>query len=67
VDLHLTAHQPSTDEKAVVDRELGAETGSNGRSAFGAHDTQRHNLLPTLHALQACVGFLSPGALNYVS
>ena len=67
MDLHLTAHHPSTDEKAVVDRELGADPGSNGRSAFGGHDTQRHKLLPVLHALQARVGFLSPGALNHVS
>jgi NADH-quinone oxidoreductase subunit F len=29
--------------------------------------SQRHKLLPVLHALQARVGFLSPGALNYVS
>ena len=48
MDLHLTAAQPTTEEKAAVDAELGApESGwaggsrqieKDGRSAFGGHE-----------------------------
>jgi len=79
VDLHLTAAQPTTEEKAAVDAELGApESGweggprqieEEGRAAFGGHEarSRRHLLLPTLHAIQARIGWISPGALNYAS
>jgi NADH-quinone oxidoreductase subunit F len=79
VDLHLTADQPTAEERAAVDAELGApesgwEGGSRrieqeGRTAFGGHEahSRRHLLLPVLHAIQARVGWISPGALNYVS
>jgi NADH-quinone oxidoreductase subunit F len=37
------------------------------RAAFnGAHD-RRHRLLPILHAIQSRIGWISPGALNYVA
>jgi NADH-quinone oxidoreductase subunit F len=79
VDLHLTAAQPTTEEKAAVDAELGApESGSEGgsrgigkegRAVFGEHEGRSHRylLLPVLHAIQARVGWISPGALNYVA
>jgi len=79
VDLHLTADQPTTEEKAAVDTELGvAESGweggtrrieKEGRAAFGGHEarSRQHLLLPVLHAIQAHIGWISPGALNYVS
>jgi NADH-quinone oxidoreductase subunit F len=79
VDLHLTAAQPTTEEKAAVDAELGApESGweggarridKEGRAAIGGHDarSRRHLLLPVLHAIQAHIGWISPGALNYAS
>jgi NADH-quinone oxidoreductase subunit F len=79
VDLHLTAAQPTTEEKAAVDAELGPpesgweggsrEIESEGRAAFGGYETRsrRHLLLPVLHAIQARIGWISPGALNYAS
>ena len=79
MDLHLTAAQPTTEEKAAVDTELGApESGwaggprrieKEGRAAFGGHNarSRRHLLLPVLHAIQARIGWISPGALNYAS
>ncbi len=79
MDLHLTAAQPTTEEKAAVDAELGApESGweggprrieKEGRAAFGGHEarSRRHLLLPVLHAIQARIGWISPGALNYAS
>ena len=56
MDLHLTADRPTPDETAAVERELGAE----------AHPP-RHKLLPVLHAIQAHIGFISPGAVNQVA
>jgi NADH-quinone oxidoreductase subunit F len=79
VDLHLTADRPTTEEKAAVDAELGGpESGweggerqiaKEGRAAFGGHEarSRRHLLLPVLHAIQAHIGWISPGALNYAS
>jgi NADH-quinone oxidoreductase subunit F len=69
---------PSTAERSAVDGLLGPpETGWVGGSERSAHDLrvvrggreareQRHLLLPALHALQAGVGWISRGGLNYV-
>jgi NADH-quinone oxidoreductase subunit F len=54
LDLHLTAAQASAEEKAAVDAELGSVP-------------RRDMLLPVLHAIQARVGWISPGVLNYAS
>jgi NADH-quinone oxidoreductase subunit F len=54
LDLHLTADQATSEEKAAVDAELGSRS-------------RRDSLLPVLHAIQARIGWISPGALNYVS
>lgn len=79
MDIHFTADEPSVEEKAAVDQELGRpDTGwdggkrqveSDGRVSFGGHDadSHRHKLLPTLHAIQARVGWISRGAINYAS
>src|SRR5579862_8944664 len=41
----------------------------DGRTAAGGHAarSERHRLLPALHAVHARAGWISPGALNYVS
>ncbi|MGH9688975.1 MAG: NAD(P)H-dependent oxidoreductase subunit E [Candidatus Acidiferrales bacterium] len=79
MDIHFTADQPSVEEKAAVDQELGTpetswegaerQIDSDGRVSFGGHDadSHRHKLLPTLHAIQARIGWISPGAINYTS
>ncbi len=79
MDLHLTAAQPTTEEKAAADAGLGApESGwaggsrrieKEGHAAFCGQEarSRRHLLLPVLHAIQARIGWISPGALNYVS
>ena len=79
MDLHLTAAKPTPEELAAVDAVLGsAESGwdggarqiaRDGRAAFGAQaaHSKRHLLLPALHAIQARIGWISPGALNYAS
>ena len=75
MDIHLTAAHASAGERAAVDAELGQpesgwdggqrNIGTDGRAAFGGHAADRHRLLPVLHAIQARIGWISPGALNY--
>jgi NADH-quinone oxidoreductase subunit F len=79
LDLHRTPDQPTSEEKAAIDSVLGnPESGWDGGSrqmeqdghvAFGGHESRgrRHLLLPVLHAVQDRIGWISPGALNYVS
>ncbi len=79
MDLHLSAAAPTDDERAAVDELLGAPLPSaseadvrveflDGRVARGGHEAQaqRTLLLPALHALQARIGWISEGGLNYV-
>ena len=77
MDVHLLDAEPTSEERAAVDAFLGppvsswvgADRTENGHSAHGGHSAraQRHQLLPTLHALHEHVGWISPGALNYVA
>jgi NADH-quinone oxidoreductase subunit F len=77
VDLRFLDAEPTTDERAAIDAFLGPPVSSwagadrveNGHSAHGGHAAraQRHQLLPTLHALSERNGWISPGALNYVA
>lgn len=79
MDLHLTNAKPTFEEKAAVDAVLGEPKSGwdggarqierDGRAAFGgeAQHSQRHLLLPILHAIQERVGWISHGALNYAS
>jgi len=77
VDLRLLDAEPTTDERAAIDAFLGppvsawagADRVENGHSAHGGHAAraQRHQLLPTLHALHERAGWISPGALSYIA
>jgi NADH-quinone oxidoreductase subunit F len=79
VDLHLNAAKPSPEERAAVDAVLknpaaipdnaAPQMVQEGRAAFNGRPTHstRHLLLPVLHAIQARMGWISPGALNYAS
>ncbi len=63
MDLHLTSDAATADERAAVDLALGpARDGVTG----AASRARRHLLLPTLHAVVDRIGWISPGALNYV-
>ncbi len=78
MDLHLTDAQPSEDERDAVDQLLGPPasswegaphaTASDEHLALGGHDarSRRHLLLPALHAVSDRVGWISPGAINYI-
>jgi NADH-quinone oxidoreductase subunit F len=77
VDVHLLDAEPTTAERDAIDTFLGPPVSSwvgadrvdNGHSAHGGHSAreQRHQLLPTLHALHEHAGWISPGALNYIA
>jgi NADH-quinone oxidoreductase subunit F len=76
VDLHLTADRASEIEEAAVDALLGppgsAWNGANGSRQADGHVAAgpwppRDLLLPVLHSIQARVGWISPGAINYVA
>jgi NADH-quinone oxidoreductase subunit F len=78
LDLHLTDAQATAEERAAVDSDLGVPESSwrggqrqtaDTRAAFSgaAAPGRRHRLLPVLHAIQNRIGWISPGALNYVA
>jgi NADH-quinone oxidoreductase subunit F len=79
VDLRLTAKAPATsEERAAVDAVLGPptsgweggeRTAADAHAAFGGHAARarRHLLITVLHAVQEAAGWISPGALDYVS
>ena len=78
MDLHLLDAEPTREERDAVDALLGPPlSGWDGGErdpvrdthvAFGGHAARsnRHMLLPALQAVQARVGWISEGALNYV-
>ncbi len=78
MDLHFTEDQPTVEERAAVDAELGPppsawvggarDVETDGRTSGGGLAAQaRHRLLPTLHSIQTRIGWISAGALNYAS
>ena len=78
MDLKLMQAEATADERAAVDELLGAPAsawdGAEERTTLdhrvarkGADAREdRHLLLPALHALQARMGWISPGGMNYV-
>ncbi len=80
MDLHLTDARPTDAEVAAVNGLLGPpqtswEGGTRAPADFhvaidrGYHDaaSRRHMLLPALSALQAEIGWISAGGLNYIA
>src|ERR1700722_12886563 len=78
MDLRLLLAVATDDEQAAVDAPLGPPPPGwgggtpgelvDGRIAHGGHEARdrRHLLLPALQAVQAHVGWISQGALNYI-
>lgn len=75
MDLHLTEHRATIAEQAAVDSVLSTQASAAGgqlprqsdkRVAFSSQ-IPRDLLLPVLHAIQARIGWISPGAINYVA
>jgi NADH-quinone oxidoreductase subunit F len=66
VDLRLPLAEPSDAEREAVDAVVGAQRADGGRVGRAERD-RRHLLLPALRAAQRRVGWVSEGALGYVS
>jgi NADH-quinone oxidoreductase subunit F len=78
MDLHLSAAEPTADERAAIDAVLGAPRSAWDGGERGAHRDyhtaeggrsardQRHFLVPALHAVQWRTGWVSEGALTYI-
>ncbi|HVO31090.1 MAG TPA: NAD(P)H-dependent oxidoreductase subunit E, partial [bacterium] len=80
MDIRVIGLPPSAAERSAVDSVLGApesgwvggtrDVAVDGRVAIGGLArirSRRDQLLPVLHAVQARVGWVSEGALNYIS
>ena len=79
MDQHLIPNAIASDEeRATLDALIGPPEslweGGSERSTFeghmgrGGHElrNQRQHLLPALQAMQSRIGYISPGALNYI-
>ena len=77
MDLRIDDRAATAAERQAVDAVLGPpgsswegadRSAADTRAARGGHAARarRHLLLPTLHAVQARAGWISPGALGYV-
>jgi NADH-quinone oxidoreductase subunit F len=77
MDVRLLDAEPTAAERDAIDAFLGpslaawagTDATDNGHAAHGGHAarSQRHMLLPTLHALNDRAGWISPGGLNYIA
>jgi len=78
VDLHLLDAEATDEEREAIDAFLGEPTSAweggerqarDSHTAAGGHAARarRHLLLPTFHAVQSRVGWISEGALNYIA
>ena len=67
MDIRTTGGPATAEEMAAVDGLLGAAEPVHHHLAYGGRlaRTQRHLLLPVLHAIQDRVGWVSRGALEY--
>lgn len=72
-DLHLTVDNSTADERDAVagvlhvdDEVVIHESERLVRGGMARKRDRRHLLLPALHALQAHIGWISPGGLNHV-
>jgi NADH-quinone oxidoreductase subunit F len=77
VDIHFSHAEANAEERGAVDAVLGEpesgwkggarSAGLDGHAARGDHGAgaRRHLLLPVLHAIQARLGWITPGALDY--
>ena len=66
MDLKLLDAEPADAEREAIDAVVGVEA-ANGNRVARRDRTRRHLLLPALRAAQRRVGWVTPGALGYVS
>ncbi len=64
MDIHPISTPPTPDEVEAVASVVGPAGPLVGPEGLPATEARRHLLLPVLHALQARVGWISPGGLG---
>lgn len=75
MDLHPIKTPPTSAERATIDALLGTlvldgselPRGVEAPVGLGSSSARRHLLLPALHAVQRRFGYVSEGALGYIS
>jgi NADH-quinone oxidoreductase subunit F len=67
MDLHYIGAEPTAEERSAVDAIVGPDDESGTRSGLEEALSKRHLLLPALNAVQGQVGWVSSGALDYIS
>ncbi|MGE5210303.1 MAG: NAD(P)H-dependent oxidoreductase subunit E, partial [Acidobacteriota bacterium] len=67
MDLKTRGVAPTSAEVAAVDAVLGAEPPRRTHDGHGRRRERRHLLLPTLHALNDRVGWISQQAIDHVA
>jgi NADH-quinone oxidoreductase subunit F len=76
MDLHWIGAEPTEEERAAVDSVVGPSEGTDRpgepleehvvRGGLAETEAKRHLLLPALNAVQAQVGWISRGAMDYL-
>jgi NADH-quinone oxidoreductase subunit F len=69
MDLKTRGLAPSTPERESIDSVLGPADGDVGRDRLGGGSlrARRHLLLPTLHAVNDRIGWISPAAIDHIA
>lgn len=69
MDLKIRSAAPTDAEREAVDAVLGRAAERNVHDVSGGHAyrAQRHLLLPTLHAVNDRVGWISQAAIDYIA
>ena len=69
MDLKTRGLAPSPPERTSIDSVLGRPVGDAGRDRVGGGSlrARRHLLLPTLHAVNDRVGWISPAAIDHIA
>ncbi len=69
MDLKTRGVEPTTAERAAIDAVLGADQPPRSHDRIGGRSlrARRHLLLPTLHAVNDRVGWISPAAIDHIA
>ena len=69
MDLKTRGVEPSVAERSAVDTVLGTDTSHRPHDRIGGQSlrARRHLLLPTLHAVNDRVGWISPAAIDHIA
>jgi NADH-quinone oxidoreductase subunit F len=69
MDLKTRGVEPTAAERTAIDAVLGADPPPRSHDRIGGRSlrARRHLLLPTLHAVNDRVGWISPAAIDHIA